>query len=114
MDKTAFDAMSERIGRLERECGRWRRATFVLGLAGLVAMMVGAVRETEVPKTIEAETLLLKDRDGTLRVRMAASEDEKPLLVMFDKEGRCRLSVGLHADGSPAIGLFAEDAKDRI
>ncbi|MDX9754833.1 MAG: hypothetical protein RBU29_12785 [bacterium] len=65
-------------------------------------------------KTLEVETLILRDSDGNTRAVMEVSPQGTAYQVFYDSNQTKRAAFGVLNDGSPRILLYDEDGKERI
>ena len=108
-DPTLFH---QRLERLERE----NRNLKILGLVGALsltgALFLGssappakAPGSTAAPaKTIEAETIVVKDPQGRGKIILSVGDDG-PAVTLVDKNGKLRANLGMTQDG-PALDLL--------
>ncbi len=77
--------LAERLERLERE-DRRRKRMRVPALVGLIALAAGGAKLADPPKLVEAERIVLRDKTGKMRARLAVGRDGAPNLEFFDGE----------------------------
>ncbi|MBX6312490.1 MAG: hypothetical protein IRY99_06155 [Isosphaeraceae bacterium] len=113
MSGVAYEALSDRLDRLEQENDRLRRdgrrrrfwgQGVAVGLAVLCLAGAQAVKEA---MTIEASHFVLRDKEGRMRAALAIRPDGTPGLGFFDEKGAPRLSLELGSDGAPSVSLLA-------
>ena len=81
-------SVEARLGRLERENRRLKRAG-LLGLAVIAAvMLMGQVRPTRV---LEAEAFILRDSTGTALAGLEVDSDGYPRFGLYDRNGKARI-----------------------
>ena len=121
----------ERIQRIERQNRRFKQLTFaaLVALGVLVLMGQAPVKG----RTVEAETIILKDADGKVRARLAtkghgvllrlfdrkeqvreefAVNDEGSYITLGDSTGRPRMMFGVHGGGDADEASLAMIGKD--
>lgn len=120
MDRPTIEVMSERFDRLEARCvwlerqaRRWKRIGGS-ALVGVVLMALGGAQRASEPKVIEAERIVLKDRDGVQRIVMAADLGSGPNLSFFEVDGKVRMGLGRGPLGATALSLSDRKGKGRI
>ncbi len=123
--------LEERIQRIERQNRRFKQLTCaaLVALGVLVLMGQAPVKG----RTVEAETIILKDADGKVRARME-TKAQGVLLRLFDKNeqrreelmvgdkgayitlgdstGRPRMMFGVHGEGDDDEASLAMNGKD--
>ena len=70
---------------------------------------------SEIPKTIVAQSFVVKDASGTMRVFFGMNSDtQQPIMEMFDEEGKRRIIVGLTDASEPSVSLFDKEGTSRV
>lgn len=119
MDNPMIDLLVERLERLERENRRWRWAGAALGLAGAIGLLVGAARQGDGPKTVEAERFVVKGEDGKVYAELGLYRDKDgrtsgaTRLVFFDEDGTYRTNYGVGSSRDPYLSLMGQDGATR-
>jgi hypothetical protein len=86
---TDLEILMRRVERLERENLLFKR----LGLAALVLIgAVLAIGQAGPPRTVEAESFLLKDVDGNVKAKLD-SKDGITKLIFQDRAGHVRVAL---------------------
>ena len=108
------DSLEQRLDRLERQCRRWRWAGIVFAtlvgtpvLATLVAFMTAD--GDRVP-----ERLVIRDKEGRVRIDMGTWKDGSPRLLFAGASGTPRLEIRVGAGDVPSIEMLDEDRKVRL
>jgi hypothetical protein len=89
----------ERLQKLER--GQ-RRSRVVGGLALLLLVVAIALGAEKVEKMMEGEELVIRDKAGNERIKMAV-DDTGPYLRMFDSKGHPRAVLLVEDDGATFV-----------
>ena len=63
MTEPTPDTLTTRLERLERESRRSRRVTLVVLVGAVAVMLMGQAPPHRMPKSLEAEEFVLRDRD---------------------------------------------------
>ena len=133
MEPRSFEALNDRLERLERECRRWRRAGTVAFFGALTMIATGATSQSA--REVELERLVIRDeKDGrgtiTLsaggghpslsfstggqeKIVLAIPEGGSPTLSFVDG-GADRLMLGLGSNGTPVLNFLDENQRRRI
>jgi hypothetical protein len=107
--------VGERLQKLERQ---HRRRWFFRGaLLGLLALVMAIqvfllTRPPAPPGPLEAQSLTMRDPNGTLRAWLG-EKDGRLALELRDPKGQLRAALQLGAEGSPALGLYDQAQKVR-
>ncbi len=119
----AADSMDlrKRLEKLERQQRVWRVGVLAAILS--VSMLLLAYTRMDQPsgeggsvaqyRQIEAQYVVIRDRNGQMRAWLGAAEDG-PRIVFFDAAGQQRLGVGMTPQAEPAIGFFDGGQNQRI
>jgi len=60
--------------------------------------------------TVEAETFIVKDKDGTIRAALGLTDATgEPGLVLYDHDGNANVLVHLGTDGTPGMWFYEKD-----
>ena len=113
MNNSAFDILSDRVNRLERENRRlkWVGAVILIAAAGL--SIWSARRETK-NRSIEGERIILHDKKGKMLALLEGDKDGLPNLAFYGKEGRAQIKIGIDQVGGPNIDLQGVDEKGGV
>ncbi len=102
MADTDYNSLLARLKKVERQNQIWKMAgllaLLMLGLS-LTANLTAAQKDQDAPlraKTVEAQTFLLKDAEGTLMGRMTVTEGQ-PVLELYDPSGEVTWSTETRA-----------------
>lgn len=100
-----IEAVTERLDGLERENRRLRRiATFLLaGLLGVGALAAATCGRRG--RTIEAQNLVLRDREGRLRGSFGVDRSGLPSLKIFDHRGQEQITLGAESEDFATLTL---------
>ena len=101
-------SLEERIHRLERQNRRlWALAILPILVLGPLILMAESSPQ---PRTIEAESIVLKDSDGKVRARLG-TKDHNVRLEFFDQKDVLRLQLGV---GDQRTTISLGDAAGRM
>ena len=102
MADTDYNSLLARLKKVEGQNQIWKMtgllALLMLGLS-LTASLTAAQKDQDAPlraKTVEAQTFLLKDAEGTLMGRMTVTEGQ-PVLELYDPSGEVTWSTETRA-----------------
>jgi hypothetical protein len=102
MQYQAFDGLSRRIERLERECRLWRLAG---GFTILVTVVLAACGAASRPMNeVELERLVIKSKENGAGTITLSAIDGFPSLT-FASEGREKISLTIPQGGAPTISF---------
>ena len=73
-------------------------------ISGLVVMIGGAQQPKEA-KVVEAERIIVRDKDGNERVRLGVGSNGAAYLVLQDKDHKGGIDLVSSSDGSPYIDV---------
>ena len=65
-------------------------------------------------RTVEAEKVLLRDRQGTVRAWLGLLADGSPGLMLVDREGQGGIALSTAADGAAALGFYDPAGRARV
>jgi hypothetical protein len=102
--------LETRVDRLERQN---RRLLWLLLTLPAVALLAGAAAPgVWEGKKVVAEEVTLKDKDGTVRVLLAADADGAgPHLILYTKKGKVALSAGQSKDNGIGFVDFSDEGQ---
>jgi hypothetical protein len=105
--KTAIEALSRRVERLEHANRRWwRLAGGALALLGIVVLLgAAASKKTKSPAEVRAQRLVLVDKADKERAELRVMSDDQPGLVLADDVGKPRLMLTLSKYGEPTLSF---------
>lgn len=127
----------EQLERANARISRENRWIKIVGSATLLVALVGLLTGAQQnrPKVIEAQSFVLRDKDGKLRAVLDSSERQGAFFYLFDERGETirfgissgkngqvlaritdtkgddRMTFGVHAEGMPHIALYTKDQK---
>lgn len=108
---TGFDFQT-RLERLEKQNRRLRVAGFSLcGLACLL-LMLGQAKPKE--RTLEAESFVLVDKEGTTRASLGLLRDGAVGLHLKDTNGKTRVKLSVQGDQTAQLELLNENEQTRV
>jgi hypothetical protein len=99
--------LKARIEQLERRSRRTK--VWGTALAGLLASVVIAGAAKEKPKSIEAESFVVKDKSGKIRAALEMSE-EGPILRLIDESKQTRMAL-LARSKSTTLEMMTDKGK---
>jgi hypothetical protein len=101
-----------RVSKLEGQARRWRALSVFMVLAVLLLVWVGVSR-SETPaaiviraKTVEAQDLVLKDKNGRVRARLSSDPTEKEEITLQGKVYHAQLPR------EPALQVFDDNGDE--
>jgi hypothetical protein len=59
----------------------------------------------------DVEKLILRDRDGEIRIQMSVAPDGTPVLAFNDKDGKRRVGLGVTVDGGGILNILDQNGK---
>lgn len=80
--------LEERLQRVEAALRWWRAGAVTLALLGGLAALLGA--QFAEPRVINAEEIVLRDRDGRARMRLMVTLNGHPKVLLLDAKGEIR------------------------
>ena len=104
MNDPDLRTMSDRLDRLERENRRLRRTRALPWVAVVVLALLGAGL-SEVPKVIEAERFVLRDKQGAIRAALQVEQDGESNLTFFDRAGEDLMHLGVDSDSGAVLRM---------
>ena len=115
MDELQAMSLTGRIARLERSCTHWRAFGIVATVAGIVALIMGAIRAEREPNAVRATRITVVDSNGRDVIDLGTSVDGRPVLSLLDENGKRRVVIGFMDGGTRAGISFAdEEARERL
>lgn len=104
-------AMGERLTCLERENRRLKLGAmlFVVGISALAVMGQAPAPAPSPPRTIEAESFIVRDRSGQPRAALSVGTEDRPGLALADTRGKIRAWLSLGTEGAPELRLYDRD-----
>ena len=126
METLTIADLAEQLKRLQDDNRRLRRRAQVLERAGLVTIVIGAVgflvgaaRQGDQPKTVEAERFVVKDEDGNVYAQLGLYRGSDgrfsgaTRLAFYDGDGGLRTNYGVGSEHNPYLNLIDADGRDR-
>lgn len=114
MSSPGIEGLTERMELLERECRWWRRCGVVTAVSLAVALVVGAAREDQPPKSIRAESFSAVDSKGREVIGIRTNPEGGGQVEFFNLAGKRRLLLALDPIADPTISLNDADGLPRI
>jgi hypothetical protein len=119
MHQPSVDLLMQRLERLERDNRRFKRAGAVFGLGALAVVLMGQATVQDrvsanmvVARTIEAQSILLRDATGKVRALLESQPTGPVTLTLSDKDGRERLALGVGPAGG--VGVVFRDKEGTV
>lgn len=114
MVEASMDAVTRRLGRLERDNRRYKLgARFAVACVGLAVLMGAAPsKKAKIPGEVRAGRFVLVDKTGKARAEWATTSENQSYLVLLDEAGKPRLTLSLSQYGEPRLS-FADAAGNR-
>lgn len=104
-----IEQLNARLDTLERDNKvlRWVAAALFVGAIALVGEVSGGLRKRDKgkPNVVEAEKIVVRDRDGRVRASFGMTDDGAPSLRMFDDHGTEVAALDTFADASARFNL---------
>jgi hypothetical protein len=112
-----IESLTRRLDSLERAHRRLKRGTGLGLIAGASLLLMGQAPDriaagTVVGRTVEAQSLVIRDAGGKVRVLLDADAVGPVALTLSDKDGRERLALGVGPAGG--VGLVFRDKEGQI
>jgi hypothetical protein len=105
MASPKIDALTERVERMERENRRWRQGAGLTLIAVLVVMISGSQRANET-KVVEAESIIVRDKEGNERARLGVGSNGVAYLSLKDKGGNGGIDLVAAPEGHPHLDVW--------
>jgi len=106
--------LEQRLKRLERQCRRWRWAGIVFAALVGTPILGALVAFVTVDGTREVERVVIRDKQGRVRMDMGTWKDGSPRLLFAGASGTPRLEIKMGANEAPSIDLLDENMKVRL
>lgn len=103
MGKSPMDVLTERLERLEIECGRLRRDNRRWKQGGVAAVLVVAavaLLGAGAAKIVETEKLVIRDKGGQVRASLQVDADGQVKLSLLDEKGNSGVELGADEEAS--------------
>jgi hypothetical protein len=100
-----IDALAERVERMERENRCWRWGAGLTVMASLIVTTAGAQRANE-PKVVEAESIIVRDKDGNERARLGVGSNGVAYLSLKDRGGDGGIDLVASSEGHPHVDVW--------
>lgn len=112
------DVILARLARLERENRRMKLAGLAITLPWIAIAMAAASGRDDgpkaIPKVVEAERFVLRDRDGKARAELFVDPDDGLAgLLLTTPDGETPIALAARPDGNAALGFRDKDGNDR-
>ena len=105
MARPKIDALTERVERMERENRRWRQGAGLTLIAVLEVMISGSQRANEA-KVVEAESIIVRDKQGNERARLGVGSNGVAYLSLKDKGGDGGIDLVASPEGHPHLDVW--------
>ncbi len=92
-----MESLEQRIERLERQNRLFKRAAGILLVLGTVAVLIGAAAPR--PKTLSADTILVKDSDGKERIYLGMNDNDEPVITFFSPDAAPLFTIDSRGPG---------------
>lgn len=110
---STLDAVCVRLDGLERENRRLRWAAGVLLVGVMTLTIVALVGPRRGARTIEAQKLVIRDREGRIRGSFGVDPSGLPGLKIFDRRGLEQIDLGVQSEDSSTL-TFADRGSPRV
>ncbi|MEO6809118.1 MAG: hypothetical protein ABI353_08385, partial [Isosphaeraceae bacterium] len=86
-------SLAERVERLEKANRRWR--VLCLATLGGVGLLLATGANRVNPPRLDVQELVVKDKNGTPRLRIGTDGEGNPYMNLMTKKGLPRFNMGL-------------------
>jgi hypothetical protein len=114
-EKTAQSSADLPVGRLERlqsDYNEFRRNA-TLAATFVAAAAVGAVVLNGTLRTVDADSLIVRNANGGIAAMLFVREDGGPMFVLHGPDHQGRMSFALSDSGAPSVALYGPDGNVR-
>jgi hypothetical protein len=115
-----MDNLNDRVEQLQVDClrlgnelRRWRRAC-VGALVAITSLLFMGAHFSQIPKVVEAERFVLRDKAGKIRADLSISAEDLVGLVLFDREEKQRVGMAVYPDRTASFKLFSDSEGTRM
>ncbi len=112
MSIPTIKSVTERLDGLERQNIQLRWVAAGLSFVAVLVFVEARAGSSRQSGTIEAEKLVLKDKEGRVRARLGVDGVE-PTLVMFDSRGRQQINLGIAGNDFSSL-TFSNSGQTRM
>jgi hypothetical protein len=109
-----MDAMTDRLERLERQFRRWRWIGIAFAVLFGSPVLLAFVGFLMSDGSHQAQRLLVRDKDGRVRMDMGTDPDGTPRLLFFGEGGKVRLVAHLAEGDAPKLSFADEGGRTRL
>jgi len=109
-----MDDLVQRLDRLERENRRFKWVGSMVLVTIAAFLVMGQAKSSNVPKVIEAEKFVLRDKSGKVFAALQTEAKNEPALNLYDKNGKVRVTLGIMEIGNPMPHRFLYDANEKF
>lgn len=102
-------ALAERVGKLEAQNRRLRKAAITALVAASAVAVMGQARTSRV---LEANELVLRDTSGTVRVRLSVDTANRAALDFYDEKNH--ISASLEGGHEPFLTLSRAGTNEQV
>jgi hypothetical protein len=111
---TTLDPIADRLERLERQFRRWKWIGIAVAVLIAPPIPLALVAFLMSDGSHEAQRLLVRDRNGRVRMDLGTDSDGTPRLLFFGGEGQVRLVAHLAEGDIPRLYLADEGGRTRL
>src|SRR5579875_681585 len=118
---SSVESLARRLAALEQEHQRltkaYRRAKLIGGIVAgalMAVVVMGQASAPATPKTIEAQSFVVRDATGKVRAAMGIADDGSVGINLNDAKGNIRLTMDIaSANATPGLDLYDEQGRLR-
>jgi hypothetical protein len=107
MSDSSWQALTQRVDRLERASRWWKRLASVtlVGLGIIVLLAATASKTVKSPTELRGQRIVLVDKAEQERAELTLLSDNQPGLMLTDGAGKPRLILALSKYGEPVLSF---------
>ncbi len=116
MHEPSWQALAQRVDRLERASRWWKRLTSVTLVGVTIMVLLGATagKTAKSPTELRGQRIVLVDKAEQGRAELTLLSDNQPGLMLTDDSGKPRLMLALSKYGEPMLSFADAGGTRRI